>query len=196
MVAIAEAARSLGLALHLDGARLWNAHVATGLPLADARRALRHRLGLSLEGPRRAGRLGAQRPPQALITRARRRRKMLGGGMRQAGILAAAGRYALAHHIPRLAEDHANARAFAESIANTRGLVVDLASVETNLCIFALDEALPCDAASFVERAKRKGLLLNEIGGRRLRVVTHLDVDRAACLRAAEIVGELVAEAG
>jgi threonine aldolase len=131
--------------------------------------------------------------PRALMERARRRRKMLGGGMRQAGVLAAAGRYALAHHIARLADDHASCRAYAEGIANLAGVRLDLASVETNLCIFELTSEVPIDAAAFVTKAKARGLLVNAVGPRKVRVVTHLDVDRTACVEAAKITRDVLA---
>jgi threonine aldolase len=194
LLATAAAARRLGLALHLDGARLWNAHVATGMTMAEHAApfdTVSVCLSKGLGAPVGSVLCG----PEPLVRRARRRRKMLGGGMRQAGILAAAGRYALAHHVARLAEDHAHARLFADGLAKAPGVVVDPRSVETNLCIFDLAPDAPIDAVGFVERAKAKGLLLNSLSARRLRAVTHLDVDRAACARAAEIAVEILRSA-
>ncbi len=155
IVEVAGTARRLGVALHLDGARLWNAHIATDVALSTLAapfdtvsvclsKGLGAPVGSVLTGPR------------ALMERARRRRKMLGGGMRQAGVLAAAGRYALAHHIARLVEDHASCRAYAEGIAKLAGVRLDLASVETNLCIFELSSEVPIDAAAFVTKAKAR----------------------------------------
>src|SRR5262249_50778884 len=115
------------------------------------------------------------------VHRAHRRRKMMGGGMRQAGILAAAGLYALDHHVEGLADDHKNARRFAEAILRAPGVDLDLASVETNIIIWSLKDQVPFDGPGFVERARAKGLLVHAIGPRRLRAVTHLDVDAAAC---------------
>jgi threonine aldolase len=191
IVEVAATARRLGVALHLDGARLWNAHIATGVALSTLAapfdtvsvclsKGLGAPVGSVLTGPR------------ALMERARRRRKMLGGGMRQAGVLAAAGRYALAHHIARLADDHASCRAYAEGIVHLAGVRLDLASVETNLCIFELTSEVPIDAAAFVTKAKAHGLLVNAVGPRKVRVVTHLDVDRAACIEAAKITREVL----
>src|SRR6185295_18510281 len=114
---------------------------------------------------------------KTLVHQAHRRRKMLGGGMRQAGLLAAACVYALEHNVARLAEDHANARRFAEGLARAPGVVLDLAGVETNIVIWDLAPEVPLDAAAFVARAREHGLLLNAIAARRLRAVTHLDVD-------------------
>ncbi len=192
VAAIAAAARRLGLALHLDGARLWNAHVATGTPLGELAApfdTVSVCLSKGLGAP--VGSLIAG--TRAHVDRARRRRKMLGGGMRQAGVLAAAGRHAIAHHVARLAEDHASCRAFAERIATAPGVRLDLDTVETNLCIFELAETVPFDAAAFVDRARVRGVLLNAVGPRRVRVVTHLDVSQDACEDAARIVRAIVA---
>jgi threonine aldolase len=191
VLAIAELTRARGLALHLDGARLMNAEVATGTPareLAAPFDTVSLCLSKGLGAP--VGSLLAG--TKALIHRAHRRRKMLGGGMRQAGILAAAGLYALEHNVARLAEDHANARRFAEPLARTPGIVLDPASVETNIVIWDLAPEVPLDGAAFVARARDKGLLLNAVGARRLRAVTHLDVDANACTAAAEIAAAVL----
>jgi threonine aldolase len=187
----AAAARRLGLSLHLDGARLWNAHVATGVPLAVLAQPF-DTVSVCLSKGLGAPAGSVLCTSQEGIKRARRRRKMLGGGMRQAGVLAAAGRHALQHHLPRLADDHLACRAFAEAVAALPGVVVELDAVQTNLCIFDLAPSLPLDAEAFVARARAAGVLLNAVGPRRLRAVTHLDVDRAACLAAAARLGELV----
>jgi len=188
---IAKVARGKNLALHLDGARLWNAHVATGMALKELAApfdTVSVCLSKGLGAP--VGSLVAG--TKALVHRAHRRRKMLGGGMRQAGILAAAGIYALEHNLARLAEDHANARRFAEPLARTPGVVLDAASVETNIVIWDLSPDVPMDAAAFVARAREKGLLLNAVAARRLRAVTHLDVDANACTAAAEIAAAVL----
>ncbi len=184
--AIAEVTRRRGIALHLDGARLWNVHAATKTPLPILTKpfdtvsvCLSKGLGAPV-GSMLAG-------PRALISRAVRRRKMLGGGMRQAGVLAAAGRHAIAHNLSRLEGDHVNARSFATNIAQATGVELELGSVETNIVIWELATSVPFDAATFVARAKEKGLLLNAMGARKLRVVTHFDVSAADCKRAAEI---------
>jgi threonine aldolase len=188
---IAKVTRANKLALHLDGARLMNASVASGVspkelaaPFDTVSICLSKGLGAPV-GSLLAG-------DKALIHRAHRRRKMLGGGMRQAGILAAAGTYALENNVARLAEDHANARRFGEPLARTPGIVLDAAAIETNIVIWELAPEVPMDAAAFVARARDKGLLLNAVAARRLRAVTHLDVDANACTAAAEIAAAVL----
>lgn len=192
--AIEKVARARGLSLHLDGARLLNAALATGLtarqlaaPFDTVSLCLSKGLGAPV-GSLLAG-------SQALIHRARRRRKMLGGGMRQAGLLAAAGLWALDHNVDRLAEDHANARRFAEPLARIPGVRLDPAEVATNIVIWELAPEVPLDAAGFVARARAAGLWVNAVGPRRLRAVTHLDVDAAACAAAAEIATSVLRSA-
>jgi threonine aldolase len=125
------------------------------------------------------------------IARAVRIRRMFGGAMRQSGILAAAGLFALDHHLPQLGEDHANARLIAERLAALPGVVLDLATVQTNIVVFRLDPALP-DAASLVAGAREAGVLVSTLGARTLRAVTHRDVSRAACERAAERLAAII----
>jgi threonine aldolase len=187
--AIAEVARRRELALHLDGARLFNVHVATRTPLVELTApfdTVSVCLSKGLGAP--VGSLMAG--TRALVARAHRRRKMLGGGMRQVGILAAAGLYALDHHVGRLAEDHANARIIAEIVARAPGVSVQ--TPETNIVIWDLHAEVPMNAAGFVDKARANGVLLNAMGERRVRAVTHLDVDRAACQLGAERVVELL----
>ncbi|HZS41612.1 MAG TPA: low-specificity L-threonine aldolase [Polyangia bacterium] len=189
---IAEVARKHGLKLHLDGARLWNVHVATATPLAALCApfdTISVCLSKGLGAP--VGSLVAG--DAETIARAHRRRKMLGGGMRQAGILAAAGLYALEHQLQRLAEDHANARGFAERIARSPGITVG--PVDTNIVIWDLAPEVPLDAATFVKRARDRGLLLNAMGERRVRAVTHLDVSAAEVARGAELALEVLKSA-
>jgi threonine aldolase len=183
---IASVARKYSLKLHLDGARLLNAAAALGrsaralsAPFDSVSLCLSKGLGAPV-GSLVAG-------SKDFIHRAHRRRKMMGGGMRQAGILAAAGLYALDHHVERLVEDHKNARRFAETLVQARGVDLDLATVETNIVVWELKPEVPFDAVEMVKRAREKGLLLNSISARGLRAVTHLDVDAAACAHAAEI---------
>ena len=123
-----------------------------------------------------------------LMDRARIFRKALGGGMRQAGILAAAGLIALEQMPSRLHEDHANARLLAEALSNIETVSIDLNSVETNIVIFHLTGELT--AAELVARLKARGVLASTIGPKSLRIVTHHDVDRAACVTAAEVLTE------
>jgi threonine aldolase len=188
---IAELVKKRGLAFHLDGARIWNAHVATGLSLKELAApfdTVSVCLSKGLGAP--VGSLIAG--TKALVHRAHRRRKMLGGGMRQAGILAAAGLWALENNLARLAEDHANARRFAEPLGKLPGIVLDAATVETNIVIWDLSPDVRMDAAAFVTRAREKGLLLNAVAARRLRAVTHLDVDAKACTAAADLAAAVL----
>src|SRR3954468_3053846 len=162
-VAICETARELGLASYLDGARLFNTAAATGRSLAELAApfdvvsvALSKGLGCPV-GSVIAGRA-------AEMARAVRARRMFGGAMRQSGILAAAGLYALDHNIARLAEDHANARTMADRLADTR-VEIDLATVQTNIVIFRVPEPLP-DAATVVRRAQEQGVLVSAFAAR------------------------------
>jgi threonine aldolase len=169
-----------GLGLHLDGARLWNAHVATGTPLRDLAAGfdtVSVCLSKGLGAP--VGSVLVASAPR--IAEARVWRKRYGAGMRQVGILAAAGRYALAHHLQRLAEDHARARRLAE------GLGGDPAAVDTNIVV--LDVA---DAGAVARAATEQGVLVSALGPRFLRLVTHLDVDDDGVERALKVLQPLI----
>jgi threonine aldolase len=188
--AICAAARELGMASYLDGARLFNTAVATGRSMAELSApfdvvsvALSKGLGCPV-GSVVAGR-------QADIQRAVRARRMFGGAMRQSGILAAAGLYALDKNVSRLAEDHANARILAERLASTP-VEIDLATVQTNIVIFRVPAPLP-DAATVVRRAQEQGVLVSAFATRTVRAVTHLNVDAAQCQHAAEVLVAAVA---
>jgi threonine aldolase len=183
-----DAARGAGLSTFLDGARLLNASVASGTrPSALARGFDLVSLSLSKGLGAPAGSLLAGR--RELIAVARRYRRMAGGAMRQAGILAAAGSYALAHHVARMAADHENARAIATVLAESRNVVLDMHNVQTNIVVFALaDRPGVPDAATYVERCRERGVLVGAFGPRTVRVVTHLDVDADECRRAAGIL--------
>ena len=187
--AIAAVARRHGLWMHLDGARLWNASVATGIPpsvWADEFDAVSVCFSKGLGAP-----VGSAVAASAdFITRVHRVRKLLGGGMRQAGVLAAAALYALENHIDRLAEDHANARLLAEGIADLPAVQLDPAEVETNIVIFDLVGAR-YTASSLAEELKRRGVLVGAVGPMRIRMVTHLDVSRPDCERARDIIREV-----
>jgi threonine aldolase len=181
---VLEAARALGVRTHLDGARLWNAAVASG------KRERELAAGFDTVSVCLSKGLGA--PVGSLICgtkddmwRAHRVRKMYGGAMRQAGILAAAGLYALEHHRERLAEDHRNARLIAEKLGAARHIRPGTA--ETNILMLDLDGTAP-DADTVSARARDEGVLANPVNARRIRVVTHLDVDARACERAAEVL--------
>ena len=184
---ICSAACEQGLASFLDGARLWNASVASGLsPAALAAPfdlvAVAFSKGLGAPG----GSLLAG--SKALIQSAHRHRQRLGGAMRQNGIFAAAALHGLDHHLARLPEDHANARAFAQRLAAGAPVLLDLTTVQTNIVVFHLPPMLAIDAPTLVARARERGVLLNAFALRTLRVVTHLDVDGAQCTQAAQIL--------
>jgi threonine aldolase len=187
---ICAAARERDIASFLDGARLWNVAVATRLPLSELAApydlvAVALSKGLGAPG---GSLLAGSRD---LIERAVRYRRMSGGAMRQVGIFAAAGLYALDRHMERLADDHANARLIAERLAKSGRIVIDLATTKTNILVFDLAPGAP-DAATVVIRARERGLLIFAFGPRTLRAVTHLDVTREQCARAAEILIEIV----
>jgi threonine aldolase len=172
-------ADSVGVGVHLDGARLWNAHVATGVPLAEYGACvdvLSVCLSKGLGAPVGSLMVGSA----AAVAEARVRRKRMGGGMRQVGILAAAGLYALDHHVDRLADDHAHARLLAEACG------VDPDTVDTNIVVVPRD-----DAADFVAGARAGGVLVSPVGPRVVRLVTHLDVDREQVDRAAAVLARL-----
>jgi threonine aldolase len=188
---ICAVARELGLATFLDGARLWNASVATGLPMHELAApfelvAVAFSKGLGAPG----GSLLAG--PKALIAAADRHRRRMGGAMRQNGIFAAAALHALDHHLDRLAEDHANARVLAEALAAAAPVQLDLATVQTNIVVFHLPAALSLDAPTLSERARGRGVLVNAFGARTVRAVTHLDVTRAQCAQAAAVLADLL----
>jgi threonine aldolase len=187
---VVDRSRGLGLRVHLDGARLWNAAVALGVQtsaigsLFDTvsccfSKGLGAPVGSALSGS-----------PE-LITQARRLRKRLGGGMRQVGVLAAAALYALQHHRDRLHQDHENARALAELLSNAPGAHVDVASVQTNIVMLDTP-GLP--AARVADAARARGVLVAAFGPERIRLVTHLDVADTAvegARRIAEVLGTL-----
>jgi threonine aldolase len=172
-------ADSVGIGVHLDGARLWNAHVATGVPFAEYGACvdvLSVCLSKGLGAPVGSLMVGSA----AAIAEARVRRKRMGGGMRQVGILAAAGLYALDRHVDRLADDHAHARLLAEACG------LDPDTVDTNIVVVPRD-----DAADFVAGARAGGVLVAPVGPRAVRLVTHLDVDREQVDRAAAVLARL-----
>ena len=190
-IAICDAARALGIHSYLDGARLFNAAAASGRRVAELAApfevvsvALSKGLGCPV-GSLIAG-------PAAEIARAVRFRRMFGGAMRQAGILAAAGLYALEHNLSRLPEDHAHARLIAERVSKLPGVQLDLSTVQSNIVIFHMEVGAP-DAAAIAARARDAGVLLSVFGARKLRAVTHLDVSREDCVSAAEILARVIA---
>lgn len=185
---VAAAARHHGLAVHVDGARLWNACIAAGYSAAAFAssadtvsvcfsKGLGAPVGSALAGPR------------ALIERARRFRKMLGGGMRQSGLLAAAAIHALDHHVERLRDDHAAARTLAAALTGVDGITVDPApaAVETNMVFFTVAPRLG-DARAFCDRLAMEGVRMIAMGPARVRAVLHLDAGSDAPSRAAAAV--------
>lgn len=187
---IRPVADEFGLRMHLDGARLMNACVATGRAPTEYSRyfdtvSICFSKGLGAPvGSAVAG--GAE-----IISRVHRFRKMFGGGMRQAGIIAAAAEYALEHHVERLAKDHANAQQLAQALAEMPGLSIDPAAVETNLLFFELDESLG-NAADFCQRLHDHGVWMLPESPQRARAVTHLDVDSTGIDRAIEVLRGLL----
>ena len=187
----AAAARECGMHLHLDGARIFNAQIASGVSVktwAEQFDTVTFCLSKGLGAP--AGSLVCG--SRARIHRAHRLRKMFGGAMRQVGILAAAGLYALEHHVERLADDHANAKLFAQVLADTPSVVLDPATVETNIIWFNLTPDV-ADATALVAAARERGVFISASGKRSLRAVTHLNVTQDDCLVAARILGEILA---
>ncbi len=191
VVRCCAAAHDAGLATFLDGARLWNASVAGGRSEAELAApfdlvAVSFSKGLGAPGG------SALAGSRDLIAAATRQRRMLGGAMRQIGSFAAAALHGIEHHRDRLGDDHAHARRLAEALAACAGVELDLASVQSNIVVFALAPG-GADAAAFVARAREHGVLLNAFGARTVRAVTHLDVSKDAVDRAARILAGLLA---
>jgi threonine aldolase len=177
--ALRKWATGAGTRVHMDGARIWNAHVATGTPLADygaVADVLAVCLSKGLGAPVGSLLVGSQ----DAVTESRVWRKRMGGGMRQVGILAAAGLHALDHHLERLSEDHENARLLAEACG------VDPASVDTNIVVVPHD-----DPVAFVEAAREGEVLVAAVGPAAVRLVTHLGVSRDDAEHAAKVLGGL-----
>jgi threonine aldolase len=182
--AIADAARANDMAAYLDGARVWNAAIALGVPVAD--------LTSPFDVANVAFSKGLGAPGGSMLTGSRafmaaaiRYRRMAGGAMRQVGIFAAAAEYALDHHLDRLADDHANARLLADRLAASAAIVLDPAAVQTNIVVFSLAPDAP-DSALVVAAAREAGVLVVAFGPRTIRAVTHLDVTRDQVAEAAE----------
>ena len=181
-----KGADALKLALHLDGARIWNAHIASGTPFAEYGKyfdTVSVCLSKGLGAPIGSVMLSTKER----VTKARVWRKRYGAGMRQVGLLAAAAHYALDNNISRLAEDHRRAKQIAIAIAAIDSTLVDPATVQTN--IVGLDLAnLPITAAELATRCREKGLWISALGPKYARLVTHLDFDDAQCSEAIEIL--------
>lgn len=177
LAAVAEVAHRQGIPVHMDGARVFNAAVALGRPIAEVVApvdSVMFCLSKGLAAPVGSMLVGSRE----FIARARRNRKLLGGGMRQAGIIAAAGLVSLTSMVERLAEDHANARLLAEGLAAIAGLAVNLETVQTNMVLFDIHDTR-WDGATLAGAMKRAGVLSNAMKARAIRLVTHKDVSRA-----------------
>lgn len=187
---VAARARELSLAVHLDGARLWNAAAATGLSLERLARpadTVSVCFSKGLGAPVGSALVG----PDALLTEAHRFRRMLGGAMRQSGILAAAALYALDANMSRLVEDHDKAKAFARVLSQARGARVDVSAVETNIVNVVLERA---NEDAVLAAAKERGVLLGTIALRTLRAVMHLDASAADVERGAGLLAAVIEE--
>jgi threonine aldolase len=191
MKEVSAFARQSGIKLHLDGARLWNASVATGIPVRDYAalvdsvsvcfsKGLGAPVGSIIAGSRE------------FVNEARHYRKIFGGGMRQAGILAAAALYALQNNVQRLAEDHDKARGLAVSLATVKGMTIDLETVQTNIIIIGVEQSgrMPEQIQAAL---KERGVLLSLGNYMGLRAVTHLDVTMDQVGKAAEIIRQVMA---
>jgi threonine aldolase len=188
VLAIAEVARAHKLGLHLDGARIWNASVKTGLDVAELAAPF-DTVSVCFSKGLGAPVGSALCTSREWVKRARTFRKRWGGGMRQSGILASAALFALRNHRDRLAQDHARARAFAERMAKVPGASVDMASVETNIVMIDL---VP-EAEAVSRKARELGVAINPTKKRQLRAVMHLDVKDGEVERAAEILATAIA---
>lgn len=187
---IALGAREMGLPVHLDGARVFNAALALGVPVSEVVEpfdSVMFCLSKGLAAPVGSLVVGTRE----FIERALDVRRVLGGAMRQVGILAAAGLVALEEMTGRLAEDHANAREIARLVSQLPGVLLDPESVQTNIVIFDLDERAP-SGAELTALMEAKGVLASAYGPRRVRLVTHKDVSRDECLEAASIVNDVL----
>ncbi len=183
-------AHERGLKTFLDGARLWNASVASGLSEAQLAApfdmvAVAFSKGLGAPGG------SALAGSHELIAAAMRKRRMFGGGMRQTGIFTAAALYGLEHHRTRLAEDHRHAKRLAEMLSGSAAVQLDLRSVQTNIVVFQLAPGA-IDALTLVAQAKARGVLLGAFGPRIVRAVTHLDVSAAQIEQAGAVLRELL----
>lgn len=188
---LCDSAHAAGLKVHMDGARVFNAIAASGVTparMAAKLDTVTFCLSKGLGAPVGSLLVG----PKDLIARARLYRKRLGGGMRQAGVLAAAGLIALEEMPKRLTDDHANAQYLAQELSQIAGISIDPAKVVTNIVIFDI-AGTGWAAPDFSARLKQHGVLMNGIGGSFVRAVTHYDVDRAACEQAIKTVQAILA---
>ncbi len=190
--AIFNLAEENNLRMHLDGARLWNAVIATGTPL--------HKWGKFFDSVSLSLSKGLGAPigsviagDSELIKKARKMRKMYGGGMRQVGIIASAGIYAIENNFNRLVEDHRNAKLLAERLSQIKGIKIDLESVQTNIVVLDISESRK-DVPRVLKELKQKGVLVVPFGKTKIRAVCHLDVTREDILLALEKFREVFGE--
>lgn len=175
--------------MHLDGARLWNASVATGIPMNEYAKyfdSISVCLSKGLGAP-----IGSVVSGNSeFIKKARKSRKMFGGGLRQVGIIAAAGIYAIKNNVKRLAEDHRNARILAEGLSKLKGIYIDMKTVQTNMVILEIKDRTK-DSLWLVEKLKEKDILTLPFGKNKMRLVTHLDVNEEDILKAIEVFEDI-----
>jgi len=187
---VSSIAKRHGLPVHLDGARLFNAAVASGRPVTDWTKhvtSIQLCLSKGLAAPVGSMIVGSAE----FVKRARQMRKVLGGGMRQAGVIAAAGIVALTEMVDRLAEDHRNARILAEGLATLPGVTIDPSRVQTNIVVFAMGAAAAAEALAGALGSE--GVLVSDFGGGRLRMVTHYGITAEDCRGAVEAVRRALA---
>lgn len=190
---ICDKAHEAGLRVHLDGARVFNAATALGKPVAEITRkfdSVMFCLSKGLGAPVGSLVVGSRK----FIDEARVVRKALGGGMRQAGVLAAAGLIALEKMTKRLSEDHSNAKLLAEGLGRVHGIQIDAAKVQTNILVCDIS-GTGMDSSDFSRKLAEQNILANGVGPTQMRFVTHMDVDRAGCERALEVIERICARA-
>ncbi len=190
---IANLAAQKGIPLHLDGARLMNAVVATGIPAKDWAKYV-DSVSLCFSKGLGAPVGSVLSASKDFIKRARKFRKILGGGMRQAGILAAACLFALDNNIARLSDDHANAYLLADKLKNLPGIFIDMKQVQTNMVMVYVKHS-KLNSLSLSQALAKKGVLANAVDAERIRAVTHLDIDRDQILQAADIFKDILQDA-
>lgn len=188
---VVEFAHERGLKVHLDGARVFNAAAALGVPVNELTSpvdSVTFCLSKGLSAPVGSVLCGSRE----FVKKAHRARKLLGGGMRQAGVLAAAGIVALDKVAPRLGEDHAQACTLAEGLSENRGLLLDAGTPATNMIFMNLSDDVPLSAVDVAEKLKQRGVLVGVAGERRFRLVTHLWIDDGAVETAVAVFGSVL----
>lgn len=193
MEEVYKISRQHQIPIHLDGARLFNAAVGLGVDPKEITKyvnTVQFCLSKGLSAPMGSILAG----PKSFIERARKWRKMLGGGMRQSGIAGAAGIVALEEMVARLEEDHVHAKKLAEGLADIEGIDIDAEGVETNMIMFSI-EGLEMDSDHFIEKLKERGVLANSVGRYRIRFVTHREIANEDIDKVVEIVKRIIAEA-